>query len=73
MFAGVNENFISVTVEGALIMASEYADLNALQDAAAVSEADIMPTDVRRAVNMVSKKWWCSFGYNYVMGAIRMR
>jgi hypothetical protein len=30
MFAGVNENFISTAVEGALVMAGESVDLNAL-------------------------------------------
>jgi hypothetical protein len=73
MFAGVNENFISVVVEGALIMARESANLNALQDVVAVSRADIMPVDVRRAARVVTKKWWCSFGYNYMLGAIRTK
>jgi hypothetical protein len=50
MFAGVNENLVSAVVEGALIMAGESVDLNALQGAAAVGGADILPTeqDVRR-------------------------
>jgi hypothetical protein len=30
MFVGVNENFISTAVEGALVMANESIDLNAL-------------------------------------------
>jgi hypothetical protein len=74
MFAGVNENFISTAVEGALVMAGESVDLNALQDTAAVNEPNILPTDqdVWRAVRVVLKKWWCSFGYDYVLGAIPM-
>jgi hypothetical protein len=34
-----------------------------------------LPTvrDVRRVVHAVSKKWWRSFGYNYVLGAIRTK
>jgi hypothetical protein len=43
MFTSVNENFVSATVEGALVMAGEFVDPDALQDAAAVSEADILP------------------------------
>jgi hypothetical protein len=75
MFASVNKNSISIAVQGALIMASESVDLNTLQDITAVSGPDIFPIeqDVRRAAHAVSKKWWCSFSYNYVLGAIRMR
>jgi hypothetical protein len=45
MFAGVNGNFISTAVEGALIMAGKSVDLNALQDAAAMSGDDILPVE----------------------------
>jgi hypothetical protein len=73
--AGVNANFVSTAAKGALVMAGEYVDLDSLQDAAAASGADIWPTEcgVQRAVRAVSKKWWCSFGYDYVLGAIRTR
>jgi hypothetical protein len=39
-----------------------------------VNEPNILPTDqdVWRAVRVVLKKWWCSFGYDYVLGAIPM-
>jgi hypothetical protein len=75
MLAGVNENFIFAVVEGTLMMASQSVDLGALQDAAAVSKADILPMewDVRRATHTVSKKWWHSFGYDYVLCAIRAK
>jgi hypothetical protein len=75
MFGGVNENFVTAAIEGALIMAGSSVDLDALQDAAAASGVDILPAerDVRRAARMVSKKWWCSFGYNYVLDAIHAR
>jgi hypothetical protein len=75
MFGGVNENFITAAVEGALILASSSVDLDALQDAAAASGVDILPMehDVCRAACAVSKKWWRSFGYNYVLDAIRAR
>jgi hypothetical protein len=72
MFAGVNENFVSIAVEGALLMAGDSVDLDALQTVTADSGAYILPTeqDVRRAVRVVSKKWWRSFIYNYVLAAI---
>jgi hypothetical protein len=72
IFAGVNKNFISVAVEGALTMAGESVDLDTLQDATVESGADILPTghDVQRATHAVSKKWWHSFGYNYVLATI---
>jgi hypothetical protein len=28
---------------------------------------------VRRAARVVVKNWWCSFGYDYVLDAIRAR
>jgi hypothetical protein len=57
MFAGVNENLVSAVVEGALIMAGESVDLNALQGAAAVGGADILPTeqDVRRVARGIEE------------------
>jgi hypothetical protein len=75
VFAGVKENFISAAVEGALVMVGESIDLDALQEAVAVSGADILATerDVWSAACAVSKKWWCSFGYDYVLGAIRTK
>jgi hypothetical protein len=75
MFVGVNENFFSAAVEGALVMARESDDLDAFQDVAAESRPDILPVDrdVWRAARTVSKKWWCSFGYNYVLAAIRTK
>jgi hypothetical protein len=75
MFAGVNKNFVSAVVKGALMMAGDSVDLNALQSVAADSGADILPAerDVRRVARAVSKKWWCSFGYNYMLAAIRTK
>jgi hypothetical protein len=75
MLASVNENFIFTVDEGTLMMAHQSVDLGALQDAAAVSKADILPMerDVQRATHTVSKKWWHSFGYDYVLCAIRAK
>jgi hypothetical protein len=57
MFGDVNENFVTTTVECALVMASSSIDLDALQDAAAASRVDILPMehDVRRAACGVKK------------------
>jgi hypothetical protein len=75
VFVGMNENIVSTTVKGALAMAGDSVDLDVVQDAAAASGADILPAkwDVRRATCAVAKKWWCSFGYDYVLDAIRTR
>jgi hypothetical protein len=73
MFGGVNAKFATATVEGALAMVGDYIDLEAMRDAALSSGADILPIgrDVRRASRVVVKNWWRSFGYNYVLAAIR--
>jgi hypothetical protein len=75
VFVGIIENFISATVEGTLVMARDSVDLAALQTMAAGSGAEILPTrrDVRKATRAVSKKWWCSFGYDYVLAAIQSK
>jgi hypothetical protein len=75
MFTLVNENFISAVVEGTLVMAGESVDLSALQDAAVVSGADILPMEqeVRKSLCVVSKTWWRSFGYDYKLNAIRVK
>jgi hypothetical protein len=75
MFGGVNENFVTAAVKGAPVMTGDSVDLDALQSAAAESGADVLPTecDVWRVMWAVSKKWWHSFGYNYVLVAIRAK
>jgi hypothetical protein len=72
VFAGMNKNSISAAVKGTLSMAGDSVDLSTLQSVAADSGADILPAerDVRRATRVVSRKWWCSFGYNYMLVAI---
>jgi hypothetical protein len=39
------------------------------------SGADILPMGrgVRKAARAVSRKWWSSFGYDYVMAAIQAK
>jgi hypothetical protein len=44
VFAGVNENFVSTTIEGTLVMAGNSVDLPALQTEAANSGTDILLT-----------------------------
>jgi hypothetical protein len=69
----VNENFISTVVEGTLVMVQYSVDHAALQIMATDSGADILlaERDVRRATCTVSRKWWRSFGYDYVLAAIQ--
>jgi hypothetical protein len=43
VFGGVNENFATATVKGALAMAGDSVDLEAMWDAAVLSGADILP------------------------------
>jgi FtsZ-binding cell division protein ZapB len=59
VFAGVNENFVSITVEGTLVMARGSVDLAALQASTADSRVDILPVeqDVQKMTRVVSKKW----------------
>jgi hypothetical protein len=75
MFNGVNENFATAAIEGALVMARDSVDLDAVQGAAAKSGVDILPVEhnVWRVTRAVSKKWWHCFGYDYVLAAIRAK
>jgi hypothetical protein len=75
VFAGVNKIFVFATIEGALVMAGNSVDLDAIQDAVVASGANILPVkrDVWRAACAVAKNWWHSFGYDYVLDAIRTR
>jgi hypothetical protein len=72
VFVGVNENFISTTVEGALAMVDDSVDLDAIQDVVAASGADILPVerDVWRAAHAVAQNWWRCFGCDYVLDAL---
>jgi hypothetical protein len=75
LFDDVNENFICAMVEGTLVMAGDSIDLATLKNVAADSGADILPMrrDVRKVMRVVSKKWWHSFGYDYVLVAIHAK
>jgi hypothetical protein len=58
MFGGINGNFVTATVEGALMMVGDSVDLDALESVVTKSGADILPAecDVRRATRAVSNK-----------------
>jgi hypothetical protein len=75
VIADVNENFVSTTVEGALMMVAGSVNLAILQASATNSRANILSLeqDVRRATCAVLKKWWHCFNYNYVLAAIQAR
>jgi hypothetical protein len=53
-------------------MAGDSMDLAALQTVAVDRGVDILPKeqDVRRAACVILRKWWRSFGYNYVLATI---
>jgi hypothetical protein len=75
MFGDINENYATATVEGALTMAGDSIDSEVVQDATVSSGADGLPAgqDVWRSTRAVVKNWWHSFGYNYVLAAIRVK
>jgi hypothetical protein len=56
-------------------MAGDSVDLAALQTVAAESRADILPSGrvVRKAARAMTKHRRCSFGYNYMLAAIRAK
>jgi hypothetical protein len=75
VFAGTNENFVSATVEGTLVMAGNSVNHAALQASAADSGSDILPgeRDVHRTAHVVSQKWWHSFGYKSTLASVQAR
>jgi hypothetical protein len=75
MFSGVNDNFATAAIEGALTMAQDSVDLDAVRGPAAKSGAYFLPTepDVQRAAQTFLKKWWRSLSYDYVLAAIRAK
>jgi hypothetical protein len=73
MFSGVNENFATAAIDGALTMAGDLVDLDVVRGTATESGVDVLPTgqNVQRAAWAVSKKWWCLFGYDYMLATIQ--
>jgi hypothetical protein len=72
VFSGVNENFSSAAIEGALVMAEDSVDLDAVRGAAAKGGVDVLPArpDLRKVAGVISKKWSRSFGYDCVLSVI---
>jgi hypothetical protein len=75
MFSSVNENFATTVIEGALTMAEDSVNLDAVRGTAIESGTYALPAgpDIRRAAWAVSKKWWRSFGYDSVLSAIHAK
>jgi hypothetical protein len=73
VFSGVNENFVTAAIEGPLTMAKDLVDLDVVRGVSIESGVDVLLArhNVRMATHAISKKWWCSFGYDYVLAAIR--
>jgi hypothetical protein len=73
MFCGVNENFATAAIEGALVLAGDSVDLEAVRVGASEGGTVVLPagSSVQKAVRAVSKKWWRSFGYDYILSVIR--
>jgi hypothetical protein len=71
VFNGVNENFATAAIQGALALAGNSVDPEAVRAAAFEADVNILPaaSGIRKAVRAVSKKWWQSFGYDYVLSA----
>jgi hypothetical protein len=72
MFSGMNENFATTAIEGALALASNLIDLKVVRVAASEGGADVLSTapGMRKAAQAVSKKWWLSFNYDYMLSVI---
>jgi hypothetical protein len=75
MFSGVNENFATTAIEGALVMPSDSIDLDVVRGTTAEGGVDVLPvgSNVRSVTWAVSKKWWRPFGYNYVLSVIHAK
>jgi hypothetical protein len=58
MFSGVNKNFATTVIKGALTMARDSVDLDVVRGVAIEAGMDILPAgcDVGRATRAVSKK-----------------
>jgi hypothetical protein len=68
----MNENFATTAIEGALTLATNSVDLEAVRVATSGGGADVLPavSGVWKAARAVSKKWWRSFGYDYMLSVI---
>jgi hypothetical protein len=72
VFSSVNENFAIAAIEGGLALAGDSVDLEDLRAGSFKAGADILAatSGVQRAARAISKKWWRSFGDDYVLSTI---
>jgi hypothetical protein len=77
VIASVNENFVSVAIEGVLAMsgAADLVDLESLRRVAASCGIDTLPgvRDVRRTARAVTWDWWRSSGYKLALAVIEAK
>jgi hypothetical protein len=75
VFVGVNENFISVMIEGVLVMADDSVDLAVLQASAVNSGVNVFPggRDVWKTTRVIMRGWWRSFSYKSTLAAVQVK
>jgi hypothetical protein len=72
VFSGINENLATAAIEGALTLADDSIDLEAVRTGASKAGTNILPdaSGVQKVAWVISKKWWRLFGYDYVLSTI---
>jgi hypothetical protein len=77
IFAGANENFMSIALEGVLHMAKQQdsVDLDALQMVASVCRTTVFlaPREVKKTLRRITKDWWRPFGYKDAIFVVRTK
>jgi hypothetical protein len=77
VFAGVNENFASVALEGVLHMlrGHDSIDLDTLQRVASVcgTTAFPAPRDVKKTLRVIAEVWWRTLGYREALSIARTK
>jgi hypothetical protein len=75
VFVGVNENFISVVIEGVLMMVGDSVDLAMLQASTTDSGVDIVfgGRDVWKTTHNITRGWWHSFGYKSTLATVQAK
>jgi hypothetical protein len=80
IFHDVNENFVSVVLEGVLHMLRRQhsVDLEALQRVAGTCGTTVFPPpththDVKKTLHKIAKGWWHPFGYTKALSIARTK
>jgi hypothetical protein len=77
VFVGVNENFVSVAIEGVLEMArgGSSIDLEDLRRVTASCGMDILPRarDAKKVERMITQYWCCPFGYMVALSTTKVK